>query len=88
MNDYITQEEYDDVEDLVIKAIHANSKAGTEPYIKQLSFKKSHFCGTTATIYSQLVASVKSVAGRVADKDRRMIAVEQELHKLSWHIKE
>lgn len=87
MNDYITQEEFDIVEDLVMKATQACTKTSAAYYIKQLSFQKSYYCGYTEIIFSNLVSSVERAAGQVAEKDRKMYFVNQDLGKLRGRIK-
>ncbi len=79
MNDYITQEEFDEVEDLVMKATQSYTKASAVYYIKKLSFQKSYYCGYTGIVFSSLVSSVERAAGQVAEKDRKMYFVNQDL---------
>lgn len=87
MNDYITEEEYCVIEDLVHKAVTARNKAEATPYIKQLEFRSDEYCGYTRCVYSNLVASTMRASGQVNDKQRLLSFCNTDLHKLSLRIK-
>lgn len=87
MQDFITQEEYDEIEKMVMRAVKASNKSEASPYIKSLSFKENQFCGYTRCVFSELVSSVQTASGRVADKEQKIGFVYQHLYKLKWSIK-
>ena len=88
MNDFITQAEYNEIKLLVEGAIQAYSKATAKQYIDKLSFKKSDFCGYTAVLFATLVNSVIRASGKVADKDRLVQFVFEDLKKLERRIEQ
>ena len=87
--DYILQETYDEVYELCNAAITASSKKEAQKFIDRLNF--IHCCGGytgyTNILLSELVAGVKSAAGRVADKERQCSFVQQDLYKLESQIR-
>lgn len=88
MNFNISQATYDEVKDLVDKALTASSKAAAKKYIDRLDFLQrfGNYGGATNNIFSELVSSVKSASGSVSDKERLRSFAEQDLLKLQWQI--
>ena len=88
MKNYITKEEYREVEVLVNCAITARNKAEATKYIERLEFLASFYEGYTGIVFSNLVSSTKRASGQVADKNRLISFCNQDLWKLEHQIKE
>ncbi len=88
MNFSISQATYDEVKDLVDKALMASSKAAAKKYIDQLEavWRFGDYFGYINSVFSDLLASVKRASGSVADKDRLCYFAEQDLYKLQGQI--
>lgn len=88
MNFNISQATYDEVKDLVDKALTASSKAAAKKYIDRLDFLQrcGNYGGATNNIFSELVSSVKSASGSVSDKERLRSFAKQDLYKLQGQI--
>ena len=88
MKDNLTREEFERTADLVNRAIHAYNKADASKYISQLTIMKNGYLGYVGLVFSSLVSSVSRASGRVADKERLLYFVSQDLGKLEQMIKE
>lgn len=88
MNLYISQDTYDEVENLVEQALMASSKKAAKPYVDRLDFLQrcGNYRGSTNHIFSELVSSVKRASGRVSDKERLCYFARQDLYKLQGQI--
>lgn len=88
MNLYISQDTYDEVENLVEQALMVSSKKAAKPYIDRLDFlhRCGNYGGSTNNIFSELVSSVKSASGRISDKERLRSFVVRALYKLQGQI--
>lgn len=90
MNFSISQATYDEVKDLVDKALTASSKAAAKKYIDQLDaiWHSGGYFGYINIAFSDLLASVSRASGSVADKDHLCYFAEQDLYKLQGQIEE
>ena len=90
MSNSITQEKYNEIEQLVNCALSANSKAQAEPYLQRLSFigNAGGYTGYLATVLSSLVSSTSNAAGRVQDKERKEYFANTDLCKLKGLIRD
>lgn len=81
---YIKREAYEEIKRLVDCAVSANSKRTAEPYIKRLEFISNcgGHVGSANNILGELVASVKTAAGNVPDKQHWLGYVTCNLYKL------
>ena len=88
MNFCISQATYDEVKDLVDKALAASSKAAAKKYIDRLDsiWRFGDYFGYVNSIFSDLVASVTRASGSVSDKERLCYFAEQDLYKLQGQI--
>lgn len=88
MNLYISQDTYDEVKKLVGRALMASSKKAAKPFVDRLDFLRrcGDYGGYTNNVFSDLVASVTSASGSVADKERLCYFAKQDLYKLQGQI--
>lgn len=70
IRNYLTKEEYQEIEDVVNAALSAANKATANTYIQRLDYLCPYLAGAARNILSELKASTSHAAGRVADKDR------------------
>ena len=88
MNFSISQATYDEVEDLVNKALTASSKAAAKKYIDRLDaiWHFGDYFGYINSVFSDLLASVSRASGSVADKERLCYFAKQDLYKLEGQM--
>lgn len=86
MRNRITQKEYDEIEDLVKKAVVARTKTDAQIYVDRLNFITNGLSGTANLIASQLKSAVKSATGMVKDKESKVSYCYMELSKLHGYI--
>ena len=84
MDNCVTREDFERIEDLVKKATSSYSKKDATYYINQLESYSIRFSGYKRTVFSSLICSVKRASGRVNDKNRLMQYVNADLQKLMW----
>lgn len=84
MKTCIEEDKFEEIKQLVNKAVSASSKKAAEPYIKRLEFISNFggYVGSANNILGELVASVKTASGNVADKNRYLDFVWCDLYKL------
>ena len=86
MRNSITQKEFDQIEDLVKKAVSARTKSDAQIYVNRLNFCATDLSGTANLVMSQLRSAVKSATGMVTDKESKVYFCEMELSKLQGYI--
>lgn len=84
MKTRIEKEKFEGIKQLVEKATSAYSKKSADSYIKRLEFisNSGGYVGSANNILGELVSSVKSASGNVADKNRYLNFVWYDLYKL------
>ncbi len=84
----LTQAEYDEIEDLVNRALVVPNKTVAKKYTDRLAFLARWFEGPAHNIINELCASVKAASGRVADKEHKEYFCKMDLFKLRRFIEE
>ena len=86
MRENITQKEYDEIEELINKAVSARTKADAQMYVDRLDSLVADLYGSANLIMSQLRSAAKSATGMVANKESKVYFCEMELSKLHKYI--
>ncbi|QNR65304.1 hypothetical protein IAQ67_15500 [Paenibacillus peoriae] len=81
----LTIEEFQEIKELVNKAIYAINKEAANPFIKRLEFMRVTLTigAPQSNIVGELVAYTKAASGQVKDKEHWIRAVNQSLYKLN-----
>lgn len=86
MSDFrkLTNEEFNEIEDLVNKAVTSSSKKTAKPYLSRLDFMQRTIplIGNVRNIFGELVSSTEAATGQVQQKDHWLTVVNQYLYKL------
>ena len=85
MKEYLLQEEYENIKELVDYALNAANKNEAEIHIRKIQSYGYGLMSRANNILNELVAYVKDASGRVSDKERRIYAVNSKLYELETY---
>lgn len=85
MKEYLSQEEYEKIKELVNCAVNAANKKDAENYIRKIQSYGYGLVGRAYNILNELISYVKDAFGRVSDKERRIYAVNSKLYELETY---
>lgn len=88
MKQNLTTEEYNQIEDVVSKAISAPNKKDAQRYMEKLRFLLSGYGGSIATVLSKLYSSTQAATGNIPDKSNRQYYVQCDISSLRNFIKD
>ena len=88
MEKKITQDIYNEIEQLVDCALDAKTKKDAEPYLKKLNYLhwSEGYGGYTNILFGELIASVQRASGSISDKEKLCRFARTCLYKLSGQI--
>ena len=84
----ISKEKFNEIEKLVKLALACSTQKEAKPYIEKLKFESAYITGNEGYILASLVSSVKYAVGNVDEKNRKIMAVNEDLFKLKTFVME
>lgn len=85
MKEKLTQQEYQEIKQLVDNAIYALNKKEAQKYITQMQSYRDNLCGNADNILSELISYAECASGRVTDKQHWIGCVENRLYVLEGY---
>lgn len=85
MKEKLTQQEYQEIKELVDNAIYAPNKKEAQKYITQMQSYRYNLCGNANNILGELISYTQSASGRVTDKQHWIECVINRLYVLEGY---
>ena len=84
----ISKEKFNEIEKLVKLALACSTQKEAKQYIEKLKSESIYVTGNEGYILATLVSSVKNAVGNVIEKNRKIMAVNEDLFKLKTFVME
>lgn len=78
----ISKEKFNEIEKLVKLALACSTQKEAKQYIEKLKSESIYVTGNEGYILATLVSSVKNAVGNVIEKNKKIMAVNEDLFKL------